>query len=403
MNHNSCRVLKKKSQMKKKLLAVTGIRSEYDILFPVIDCLRRDPGFDVKLVVCGAHLSEWHGKTIQKIEKDKFTIADRIDSLFMTDRDTQRAKAVGTLICGLCQTIEREAPDFVLVVGDREESIATAIVGNYMRVLVAHIGGGDPVFGHDDDPVRFAVSKLAHIHLAMSEQSAANLRRIGEENFRVFNAGNPSLDNIRSTPPVPIEKLSKAVDFDISKGNYIVLIKHPLSSQKQRTYSQMQTTLRTLERFCAETDFKVIGIYPNTDPGAYGIIKAIEEYADKPFISFSPTLPRDIFINLVRNARCLVGNSSMGILEAPFYKLPVVNIGNRQRGRLNAGNVEFVAHQPGKIKAALQKACFDKNYRKAVRGIKNPYGDGKTAQRIRKILLAIKPDENKWHVKKRLC
>jgi len=127
--------------MRRKVLAITGIRSEYDILYPVIKCLR-DAGFEVKLVVSGAHLSPWHGETVRKIEEDGFEIADKIDTLFMTNRTTQRVKGVGILTYALSQTVEREKPDFLLVVGDREESIATALVGNYMNILTAHIGGG---------------------------------------------------------------------------------------------------------------------------------------------------------------------------------------------------------------------------------------------------------------------
>jgi GDP/UDP-N,N'-diacetylbacillosamine 2-epimerase (hydrolysing) len=128
-------------KMRRKVLAITGIRSEYDILYPVIKCLR-DAGFEVKLVVSGAHLSPWHGETVRKIEEDGFEIADKIDTLFMTNRTTQRVKGVGILTYALSQTVEREKPDFLLVVGDREESIATALVGNYMNILTAHIGGG---------------------------------------------------------------------------------------------------------------------------------------------------------------------------------------------------------------------------------------------------------------------
>ena len=135
--------------MKKKILAITGIRSEYDILYPVLKELHNHDNFDLKIVVAGAHLSNWHGFTLNKIEEDGFCIVDKIDYLLMTNRKTQRAKGIGLLIEGLTQTVEREEPDFLIFVGDREESIATCIVGNYMDVLVAHIGGGDPVYGND--------------------------------------------------------------------------------------------------------------------------------------------------------------------------------------------------------------------------------------------------------------
>lgn len=388
--------------MKRKILAITGIRSEYDILYPVIDALRNSGNFNVKIVVSGAHLSDWHGNTVKKIEEDGFEIADKIDCLLMTNRKTQRAKGVGILIQALAQTVERECPDFLLFVGDREECIAATVVGNYMDVLVAHIGGGDPVYGNADDPIRFAGSKLAHIHLVTAKPYAENLKRIGEEEFRIFFVGNPAYANIANTPHVTLKDISQFLSFDISDSRYVVLLKHPLSSEKESAYEQMKITLQATEEFAEENNIKVAGIYPNTDPGSYDILNAIEELkSDK--IKFFKTLPRNIFINLIRNSLALVGNSSMGILESPFYKLPVVNVGNRQKGRLNAGNVEFVGYDVELIKKNLYKACFDNDYRKNISSLENPYGDEKAPEKIKDILLSIDLNDSKWYVKKKLC
>lgn len=389
--------------MKRKILAVTGIRSEYDILKPVLQTLQNDERFELKLVVTGAHLSDWHGNTARRIEEDGFVIADRIDYLLMTNRDTQRSKGVGLLIAGLTQTVEREAPDFLLFVGDREESIATCVVGNYMDVLVAHIGGGDPVHGNADDPIRFACSKLAHVHFTTAQPYADNLLAIGEDAFRICNSGNPALRNIISTPVLGLDELSRRLDFDLSNGRYLMLLKHPLSSERQEAYRQMHIALEAISEFAEQNDIKVIGIYPNTDPGAYDILQAIEHYRSSEVVRFFRTLPTDTFVNLLRNALCLAGNSSMGILEAPTYGLPVVNIGRRQTGRLNAGNVHFVDYDKHEITQALSRACFDPEYRKRIGSLTNPYGDGNAPETIRDFLLQIDPGDSKWHVKHKLC
>ncbi len=387
----------------KKVLAITGIRSEYFILKPVISALKESGKFDVKIVVSCAHLSEWHGNTEQIIEQDGFEICDRIDSLFMTNRVTQRAKGTGVLTYALSQTVEREKPDFLLVVGDREEPLATAIVGNYMGVLTAHIGGGDPVYGNADDPIRFAVSKLAHIHFATAKQYAENIVKLGEEDFRVFRTGNPALDSIRKTPHLNWEKVLQGLDWPgLEKQKYIVFIKHPLSSEKSSSYEQMKISLKASIEFARKNNLKIVGIYPNTDPGAYDILRAIEEVKDPQIIRFFKTLHQEIFVNVLRNALALVGNSSMGILEAPFYKLPVVNIGKRQQGRLNAGQVEFVDYREEEISSAIEKACFDKEYREYVSEIENPFGDGYAGERITEILSDIGPKDKKWLVKKKL-
>ncbi|WP_300732980.1 UDP-N-acetylglucosamine 2-epimerase [uncultured Helicobacter sp.] len=366
----------------KKILAVSGIRSEYDILYPILKAFEKE-GFDVCIAVANAHLSDIHGNTYKKIESDGFRIADKIDCLLSTDRLTQRSKGVGLLITALTQTAEREKPDFLLVLGDREESIATCVVGNYMDILTIHCGGGDPVYGNADDPIRFACSKLGHIHCTTTEQYAQNLLKIGEDEWRIVCSGNTSYANIANTPHLSRKELSDFLHFDIATSNYIVLLKHPLSSEVYDAYYQMQVAIESCAEFATAHNLKVVGIYPNTDPGSYKILEAIQEAEQKySHIRFFKTLPREFFINLIRHTLALAGNSSMGILEAPFYKLPVVNIGNRQKGRLNAGNVCFVPHKKQDIIQALQKACFDESYRTQIANLPNPYGDENACERI---------------------
>ena len=387
----------------KKILAITGIRSEWDILYPVLKEFQKDSTYEVSVLVSGAHLSQFHGYTCRLIEEAGFRIADRVDNLLATDRTVQRAKGTGLLTYAIAQTVEREDPEFMIYVGDREEGIAAAIVANYMDVCLIHLAGGDPVFLNADDPMRFAITKLAHIHCAFAEEYAANLLKVGEEDFRVVWTGNPSLDNIKNTSEVSLEEISDFLGVDITDGRYAVLIKHPLSSEKTDSEEQMRVALQALEKFGRENDYRIIGIYPNTDPGAYGILDVIDSYDNSQHIHFFKTLPHEIFVNLIRNARALTGNSSMGILEAPFYGLPAVNIGNRQTGRLNAGNLVFVKHDVGDIVNNLVKACFDEAYRDHVKGLKNPYGDGNSAERIKSFIDTVDLEDDKWLVKRKLC
>jgi GDP/UDP-N,N'-diacetylbacillosamine 2-epimerase (hydrolysing) len=375
--------------MIKKVLAITGIRSEFDILYPIILELNNNPDIELKLVISGSHLSDWHGNLLEQLESDGFEIADMVDSLLMTNRNTQRVKGIGMLMLGLSQTVEREKPDLLFVIGDREESIATALVGNYMNVLVAHFGGGDTVYGNADDPVRFAVSKLSHIHLTNAQVYADNLIKNGEETFRVFNVGNPAYKNIIDTPKRSLKEISNFLNFDISDGKYMVLLKHPLSSEKEDAFDQMKITLDVVESFCLENNYKLIGIYPNTDPGSYDILDAIKAKETSSAIKFFKNIQREYFINIMRNCKVLIGNSSMGILEAPFYKIPVVNVGNRQMGRLNAGNVEFVNYDFKTIYSAIEKACFNENYLNEINLQLNPYGDGDSVKKILDILLEL--------------
>jgi len=385
-----------------KILAITGIRSEYDIIYPVLEELR-SAGYELSIVVTGAHLSEQHGNTQDRIIKDGFIVADRIDTLLSTDRLVQRSKGVAMLIHGLTQTVEREEPDFLLVVGDREESIATAIVGNYTDTLVVHIGGGDPVYGNADDPIRFATSKLVHLHCCTAEEYAQNLRNIGEEEFRIHRTGNPANVNIDNVENISLKNIAKSLGLPIEEGNYLLLIKHPLSSEMEDSESQMRITMKGLEEFCASRNYHVVCIPPNSDPGSQIMRKVIGEYASQGWFHPVSTLTREFFVNVIRNTKALVGNSSMGILEAPHYKLPVVNIGNRQKGRLNAGNVEFVGYNKEEICNAIEEACCNKEYRKSVSEIKNPHGDGTAAKKVREAIESVDLKDNKWYVKKKLC
>ena len=383
------------SNKKKRILVTTGIKSEYDIIYPVLVELQCN-GHDIFIAVSGAHLSDHHNRTFENILADGFEIVDKIDTLYSTDRVVQRSKGTGILIQGLTQTVERIDPDMIMVVGDREESIAAAVVGNYMEKLVVHIGGGDPVYGNSDDPIRFAVSKLANLHCCSAQEYAENLLRIGEESFRIFHTGNPAFVNIDLTPEVDPGELAKKLDLYESNANYVVLIKHPLSSEVHSSYEQMLITLQSLEIFSEKHAFETICIPPNSDPGSERIRDVIEEYYSKPWFHAVQTLSRLDFVNTMRQAKVLIGNSSMGILEAPHYKLPVVNVGNRQKGRLNAGNVEFVPYDP-------EKACFDDQYREQVCELVNPYGDGTGARKIREAIESVDLKDRKWYVKKKLC
>tara|TARA_B100000212_G_scaffold342023_1_gene327220 strand:+ start:10927 stop:12123 length:1197 start_codon:yes stop_codon:yes gene_type:complete len=380
-----------KSNMKKRLvLAVTGIRSEYDILSSVFHSIDKHPELDLNVAVTGAHLSENYGNTIDEIEKDGFKIVDRIESLLSGNAESLRVKGLGIQLQGLVQTVLRIKPDFLLVLGDREESISTALISTYMNIPLIHISGGDRVVGNIDDQIRHSVTKLAHIHLTTNIESKKRVIMLGEQKFRVHNVGNPGLDRLIKTKKLSRSELSKSLNFKLSKNEpYIVVIQHALSSEVDQAYHQMKITLEAVKRM----EVKTIISFPNSDAGGMGIIKAIEEFKNLPFIYTAKNIPRLEFVNLLRGAACLIGNSSAGILEAPLLKIPVINIGNRQKGRLHAENVEFIAHNKNKIIAAINKAMFDKEYISKVKKCSNPYGNGKSSDKIAEIIASVKIDD----------
>lgn len=375
--------------MKRKIVAVTGIRSDYDLMTPVFEEINNHSELDLEIIVTGAHLADSYGYTIQQIEQDGYKIADRIESLINSDRAASRVKGLAIQLQGIIQTIERIKPDFLLVLGDREESMTTALAGAYMNIPVAHVAGGDRVIGNVDDQVRHAVTKLAHVHFTTNEESAERIRRLGEEPFRIYNTGNPGLDRIKDVPTLTRKELSERLNFDIQKDEPLLLvIQHVISTEIDFAYEQMKVTMEAIKQL----KYKTVISYPNSDAGGQQMIKAINEYKDLSFVHIEKNIPRLEFINIMRQASCMVGNSSAGILEAPYLKLPVVNIGNRQKGRLHAQNVDFVEHSKDKIIEAIDKAIFDSDYRKQVQDCKNPYGNGEAAKNITQVLADIPID-----------
>ncbi|MFM9829176.1 MAG: UDP-N-acetylglucosamine 2-epimerase [Sphingomonas sp.] len=375
---------------KKLILGVTGIRSDYDIMSSVFRAIADHPALELQLIVTGAHLADAFGHTIDEISADGFVIAEQIQNLLNGDQASFRVKGMGIQLQALVQSVDRIKPDMLLVLGDREEAMTTALVGAYMNVPVAHVSGGDRVIGNVDDQIRHAVTKLAHLHFVTSAPSAERVIRLGEQPFRVFNVGNPGLDRLLSVPDLSSADLSERLGFEIVDGApLIMLIQHALSTEIDDAHRQMSVTLEAVRDLGVSTVLS----YPNSDAGGQQMIRAIEQFADTPNLYIARNIPRLEFVNLMRRASCMLGNSSAGILEAPLLKLPVVNVGNRQTGRLNAGNVEFVSHDRDMIMAAVHRALTDQDYIARVRRCENPYGDGQSSARIATILADTEIDD----------
>ena len=373
----------------KNILAITGIRSEYDIMSTVFKEISRHPNLNLQIIVTGAHLSDSYGSTVNEIKADGFKIVDEVESLIDGDRDSSRVIGLSVQLQGIVQTIVRVRPDMLLVLGDREESITTALAGTYMNIPIAHVSGGDRVIGNVDDQIRHAVTKLSHLHFVTNIESEQRVIKLGEQNFRVFNVGNPGLDRLLKVREMSLPELSDNIGFEINDDEpLILLIQHALSTEIEDSYEQMKITLSAIK----ELGIKTILSYPNSDAGSQQMIRAIDEFKSIPNLYVSKNLPRVEFVNIMRKASCLIGNSSAGILEAPLLKLPVVNIGNRQKGRLHADNVKFVKHSKDDIISAIKMAIFDKAYRAKVLKCKNPYGDGQSSIRIAEILAKVKLD-----------
>ncbi len=372
-------------QSKRLIIGITGIRSEYDIMSSVYKAIKNHNDLDLQLIVTGAHLTEEFGLTLEQIKEDGFEIADQIPSLLSGGDLSLRVKGLAIQLQSIIQTVTRLNPDFLIVLGDREESMTAALIGAYMNIPVAHIAGGDKSRTVDDQ-IRHAVTKLSHIHFVTNEDSAKRILNLGEELFRIFNVGNPGLDRFISTPYLSKKEILKSLNLNWEDNKpYLMVIQHPISSEIENTSNQIRETLEAIK----ELEMHAIWIYPNSDPGSGKIIDTFNEYKNLEYLHFHKNIPRNIFVNLLRNCSCLIGNSSAGILEAPSINLPVVNIGIRQEGRLHSENVLFVDHNKFEIINAIKKTLTDEDYIAKVKGCSNPYGEGKSSVKIAKILSEI--------------
>lgn len=379
-----------------KLLALTGIRSEYDLLFPLLQALNADAAFDVGVVVCGAHLTDLHHYSVRQIEADGLRIVERLETLLHSSSRVGKVKSSGHLLTALGQTLEREQPDLLLLLGDREEVVVGSLAGLYLGIPVVHLAGGDSLHGGcPDEWVRHATSKMSHLHLTMTEAHAQRLLRLGEESWRVHVVGSGGVDRLRCEPPLPQEILAERVGADVFSP-YAVLLFHPLmDDQCQAGGAQVALCLEAILR----AGLHIFVGAPNSDPGYLGVAEVIRDYAQRADVTLYHHLPRSTFIALLRHARCLVGNSSMAFHEAPFLGLPAVNIGDRQRGRLGADTIQSVPLEGEAIHQAVRRAAFDPDYRARVQPGNTLYGDGYMAERSVALLKTL-PDKTRLLTKR---
>jgi GDP/UDP-N,N'-diacetylbacillosamine 2-epimerase (hydrolysing) len=369
---------------KRRVLGITAIRSEYFLQRPILRAIVDHPELELELVVTGAHLSPLHGYTVKDIEADGFPIVARIENLIYSDRDAARLKGAASQLQVLAHVVDELRPDWLLVPADREESMTLALCGAYMNIATAHYAAGDRVVGNADDMIRHAVSRLSHLLLTTHEQARERLLKAGEEEWRVHNVGHAGIDRLRTTEQLSTSELAQALNVKEIPNQFAVIIQHPLTSEIDNAGPQMRETMAAV----LELGLQAFVSYPNSDPGSNQIIEVIEEHRSHPRVSAFKNIPDREFVNLLRRATVLLGNSSLGLLEAPYLKLPVVNVGRRQSERHHSSNVFFV---PADREAIVRqvRAIIDN----PISECENPFGDGHTGERVAELLATIPIDE----------
>jgi len=367
--------------LSRRIAYITGTRADYGLFSEPLRRMRENPDLDLGLVVTSMHLEPGFGLTVNDLEADGMPVIARVRNLGSGDRGADQARSIGTAVLGITDALEEFRPDVVIVLGDRGEMLAGAIAAIHLRLPVAHVHGGD-VSGTVDELVRHAISKLSHIHFAASEDAAGRLIRMGERAEHVHVVGAPGLDYLSHFQPMSKQEMEADLRLDLSRP-FVLFTQHPVTEDS--AVGQMEISLQALE----DADVQVVATYPNSDAGGKAMIEVLKRWEERPWLRVVPSLGQRRFASLLKEAAAMVGNSSSGIIEAPFFGLPVVNIGSRQAGRLRAENVLDAAHDQKSIRAAIECAMHDETFRTRARNSRNPYGDGHAGERIVEILTAL--------------
>lgn len=375
---------------KRKVAVFTGNRAEYGLQYPILRAIAADPRLEYFLLAGGAHLQTDFGRTLAEIEADGFRVYREVEIRMQQDTLFATAQAIGTGILSLSQALDEIRPDFLVVYADRYEAFSAMITGTQMNIPTAHIEGGDYTEGGAlDDSVRHAMTKLAHLHFATNQQAVERILGLGEEPWRVFNVGQPSLDLITAGLFAHPEEVTAALNLDLSRP-VILFCQHSVTTEFEQAAEQVKPSLEVLKKLAID-GYQIIITYPNNDAGGRRIVEEIEHYKDEPNIYITRSLGRHRFhgvLNVIgRVGRgAFVGNSSAVIKETPAFGCPAVNIGSRQQGRLRANNVLDTTYREEEILVAIQRSVNDDDFRHQCQTCENPYGAGNAGPKIVEVL-----------------
>jgi len=371
---------------KRKICVFTGTRAEYGLLKPLMEEIKNDPDLELKIIASGMHLSPEFGLTYKEIEKDGFEINEKVEMLLSSDTPVGVAKSIGLGVIGFTGALVRLKPDITIVLGDRFEAIAFGIASYVLKIPIIHLQGGETTFGAFDEGFRHSLTKLSYIHFVSTEEYRKRVIQLGEHPDRVFNVGALGIDNIKKMKLLSKKETEKKLDIKFNKRNFLITF-HPVTLDNIPSEIQFKELLKVLDEF---EDSLLIFTKSNADTDGRKINKLIDEYVNanpNKAVAFT-SLGQLLYLSVMQFVDAVVGNSSSGIIEALSFKIGTINIGDRQKGRIKAESVIDCKAEYQSIKDAFEK-LFSAEFQKKLPYVKNPYGDGKSAERIKKILKEI--------------
>jgi GDP/UDP-N,N'-diacetylbacillosamine 2-epimerase (hydrolysing) len=368
--------------MKKKICVITGTRADYGLLRWVMHGIKDSTELTLQLVVTGMHLSPEFGLTYREIEHDGFHIDRKVELLISSDTSVGIAKSIGIGCIGFSDALNELRPDLILVLGDRFEIFSVVASALVARIPVAHLHGGEITEGAFDDALRHSITKMSHLHFVAAESYRKRVIQLGEQPDCVFMVGGLGIDNIKRLNLLSRKELETSLDFKLGLKNLLITF-HPVTLENFRTENQMAELFRALGVL---KDTKFIFTMPNADTGSRASIRMIKEFVDKnPNAHAFTSLGQLRYLSCIAQMDGVLGNSSSGLIEAPSFKKGTVNIGDRQKGRLQASSIINCEPIFEEIVGALKK-LYSKEFQETLNCVTNPYGDGGASDKIVRVL-----------------
>jgi GDP/UDP-N,N'-diacetylbacillosamine 2-epimerase (hydrolysing) len=368
--------------MTRKICVITGTRAEYGLMRWVMQGIKDDPELTLQIIATGMHLSPEFGLTYREIEKDGFQIDRKVEMLTSSDTPVGIAKSMGLGLIGFADALNELTPDLIVVLGDRFEIFSAVAAALVARIPVAHLHGGESTEGAFDEALRHSITKMSHLHFVAAEEYRQRVIQLGEHPDCVFLVGGLGVDNIKRMNLLDRAELEASLDFKLGQKNLLITF-HPVTLENSTAADQMDELFAALAEL---KDTKLIFTMPNADTDGRALIKMVAQFVERHSNArLYASLGQLRYLSCIAQVDGVVGNSSSGLAEVPSFKKGTINIGDRQRGRLQAASVINCEPARGDITAALER-LYSADFQTSLRQVLNPYGKGGASEKVLRIL-----------------
>jgi len=374
----------KSNNTKRKICVVTGTRAEYGLLFLLMRAIKDSPHLELQIIATAMHLSPEFGLTYQEIEKDGFIIDKKVESLLSSDTPAGVSKSMGLTMIGMADAFSELEPDIIILLGDRFEIFAAAAAATVARIPIAHIAGGESTEGAMDEAFRHSITKMAHLHFAATEIYKNRIIQMGENPGHIYNVGALGIDNIKRLALLSKEAFEDSINFKLGKKNLLITF-HPETLSRTSSETQFKELLYALDML-KETKF--IFTRPNADTDSRIIIELLKDYVNKNKDKACEytSLGQIRYLSALQYVDAVVGNSSSGIVEVPYFKKATINIGDRQKGRIMGPTIINCEPERTAIFKAIEYS-YTEEFKNRTQKFDNPYGNGGAVSKIMKVLI----------------